>query len=465
AVVAVIFAAGVFQGEPLALMFLTGVSLAVAAVPEGLPVVVTIALALGSQRMLRRNALIKKLPAIETLGSVTTICSDKTGTLTQDKMSVVLIDLFAETIELREESATPHDRPDFTLLVAASSLCNDAILQSSAGENSAHRAIGDPTEVALLEAALRFGLRKHDLELVLPRVQELPFTSERKRMTTVHRLDRSASQHPVWSAAATIPQFHSSKFLVFSKGAVDGLLSSSRFCWGPDGPRPLDVEWVHRFKKRQEELAKQGMRLLGVGVKLIVSLQQETPSLENDLIFLGMVAMMDLPRHEAAEAVQICKSAGIRAVMITGDHPMTALHIANRVGLVSNQNVLTGTNLAKMDVEALAAELKTTSVFARVSPADKLQIIKALQQEKQIVAMTGDGVNDAPALRKADVGIAMGITGTDVAKEAADMVLLDDNFATIVAAVREGRVIYDNIRKFVRYILTTNSSELWVMVI
>lgn len=465
ALVFVIFIAGLLQGEEIKLMFLTGVSLAVAAIPEGLPAVVTIALALGAQRMLKRNALLRRLPAVETLGSVTVICSDKTGTLTQDKMTVTAIDLIGERIEITKDLPNP-DKTQLTLLLAASALCNDAVLQPAETPSGTSSALGDPTEIALLAAAANFGLRKEALEDLLPRIEEVPFSSERKRMTTLHELKTEIdSDHSILTTAlAQLAGPDHLPYVAFTKGAVDGLLNISAYRWGEKGPETLDREWLQRCRNRSDELAAQGMRVLGIAAKPVRTPGGKVETVECDLVFLGMAAMIDPPRQEARDAVKMCRDAGIRPVMITGDHPLTAKFIAGQVGIDSGAPVLTGADLDSLQVKQnLEETVAATSVFARVSPHHKLLIIEALQKRRHVVAMTGDGVNDAPALKKADIGVAMGSTGTDVAKEASDMVLLDDNFASIVAAVGEGRVIYDNIRKFIRYILTTNSGELWVM--
>ncbi|HSE41919.1 MAG TPA: cation-translocating P-type ATPase, partial [Acidobacteriota bacterium] len=462
ALVVLIFLLGVMRGQDIKLMFLTSITLAVAAVPEGLPAVVTIALSLGAQRMLKQNALIRKLTAVETLGSVTVICSDKTGTLTQDRMSVKVIDLIRERIEVNQKVKLRPDQQDLTLLLTGSALCNDAVLQTD-GEPDAAKAVGDPTEAALLRVAAKFGLQKKDLERMLPRIDEIPFSSERKRMSTLHQLQRGSMDDLVFTAVNNFVKTHNASFIVFVKGAADGLLQISKYFWGKNGPEPITNSWIEECHKKNNELAQNGMRILGVAIRSVETQMTDVNTIENDLVFLGMVAMIDPPRPEAAEAVGMCMDAGIRPIMITGDHPLTAKYIANQLGIVPHQVVITGSDLDSASVEILKAKINETPVFARVTPSHKFKIIEVLKDQRNIVAMTGDGVNDAPALKKADIGVAMGITGTDVAKEASDMILLDDNFASIVAAVKEGRVIYDNIRKFVRYILTTNSSELWVM--
>jgi Ca2+-transporting ATPase len=475
-IVGVVFALGLLRGEDLEVMFLTAVSLAVAAVPEGLPAVVTIALALGAHRMFRRRALIRKLPAVETLGSVTVICSDKTGTLTQNRMTVTVLDVADHTVELGEvrltdskpgpDGGTPlsiGDDPTLALLLAGSALCNDALLEDH--EEDEFGAVGDPTEGALVVAAAREGLKKPEIEVALPRVGEVPFDSGRKRMTTVHEVV-SVSEN----LEALNPVLHaeqgSASYIAFTKGAVDSLLEISSEVWTGDGQvESLTEGWRERISTANERLAGDGIRVLGVGLRRLHSFDGYCERQERNLTFLGIVGMIDPPRSEAKDAVEICKRAGIRPVMITGDHPLTARHIATELGIAEDNRILTERDLASLPGEDLVDLVEEVPVYARVSPEHKLDIVEALQEKGHIVAMTGDGVNDAPALKKADIGVAMGITGTDVSKEAADMVLTDDNFATIVAAVEQGRVIYDNIRKFIKYLLTSNSAEILVMLV
>jgi P-type Ca2+ transporter type 2C len=468
AIVGVVFALGVLRGEDLELMFLTAVSLAVAAVPEGLPAVVTIALALGAQRMLKRRALIRKLPAVETLGSVTVICSDKTGTLTENRMTANVLDVAGNTVDLagkdRAELPKVSGDPTLALLLAGGALCNDALLEED--EEDDYYAIGDPTEGALVIAAAREGLKKPELEAALPRVDEVPFDSGRKRMTTVHELVLDPGfEFPDELKAVLGTERESGSYVAFTKGGVDSLLEISSEVWTDDGQAaPLEENWRERISGSNERLAESGIRVLGVGLRRLRS-PDSGDTLERDLTFLGMVGMIDPARPEAHEAVETCKRAGIRPVMITGDHPLTAWHIATDLGIAEEENILTGRELDRLSVEELEDLVAEVPVFARVSPENKLDIVEALQRRGHIVAMTGDGVNDAPALRKADIGVAMGVTGTDVSKEASDMVLTDDNFATIVAAVEQGRVIYDNIRKFIKYLLTSNSAEILVMLL
>jgi Ca2+-transporting ATPase len=475
ALVAVIFVLGLLRGEDPRLMFLTAVSIAVAAVPEGLPAVVTIALALGAQRMLRRRALIRKLPAVETLGSVTVICSDKTGTLTENRMTVAVLDVAGRRVDLTEElqwhepvlvpdqEPPPllREAPALALLLTGSALCNDALLVPHETGRRTYHAVGDPMEAALVVAAARLGLWQADLQARFPRVAEVPFDSDRKRMTTVHRVD-AAPPEPGWGAA-----FDPGSYIVFTKGAVDSLLALCTGVWVDGRSEPLTEAWRAWITASQDRLAEDGMRVLGVAFRPISGppLPGQEVEVERDLIFVGLVGLYDPPRPEVKEAVATCKAAGIRPVMITGDHPLTALYIARRLGIATDGRALTGPELDRLGPEDFARQVADVAVYARVSPAHKLRLVEALQARGEIVAMTGDGVNDAPALKRADIGVAMGVTGTDVAKEAAHMVLLDDNFATIVAAVEEGRVLYDNIRRFIKYMATTNSGEIWVMLL
>ncbi|MEN4011951.1 MAG: cation-translocating P-type ATPase [Bellilinea sp.] len=479
-IVAIVFIFGLLRGEPLRIMFQTSISMAVAAVPEGLPAVVTIALAFGAQRMLKRNALIRKLPAVETLGSVTSICSDKTGTLTENRMTVTVVDVAGNRFDFQEEvksysfSFTQHDHldpvvaeyPAVALLLMGGALCNDAVIEPNEQARGGFLLVGDPTEGALVIAGARAGLWKEDLDKSLPRIAELPFDSERKRMTTVHRLEEKNLPEVLKSAEKIISSEIWQPYIAITKGAVDSLLEVSSRVWIDDRSVELDQDWRGRIENANADLAMKGMRVLGVAIRMCPPDQVEEckQPLEENLIFIGMVGMIDPARPEVRDAVKTAVSAGVRPIMITGDHPLTALHIARELGITTDTGrAITGQDLAAMTVEQLKRELETASVFARVSPEHKMKIIQALQENGEIVAMTGDGVNDAPALKKADIGVAMGITGTDVSKEASDMVLLDDNFATIVAAIEEGRRIYDNIRKFIKYTLTSNAGEIWVM--
>jgi Ca2+-transporting ATPase len=513
-IVALVFIAGVVRGEDKRLMLLTSLSLAVAIVPEGLPAVATVALAIGAKRMFHRRALIRRLPAVETLGSVTVICSDKTGTLTENRMTVTVLDVAGQRLELDES----HDREKTTergdaitgdvdaglalrqvvaedsslaLLLAGAAICNDAELErdelpvedgakdASQTASMEFRAVGDPTEAALVLAAARLGLAKNRLLQWLPREAEIPFDSDRKRMTTVHRLEANAAEiepGPLRTALDAIGQLHAPAIAV-TKGAVDSILSACDAIWHEQQPQPLDDAWRQRIAETNELHAAQGVRVLGVAIRpldhrLVEQLYQEpidqralADSIERDLIFVGMLGMIDPPRPEVAQAVARCRSAGIRPVMITGDHPLTAMHIAEQLNISDDRRVLTGAELEQHSDEELRDRAQTTSVYARVAPKHKLRLVQALQDSGHVVAMTGDGVNDAPALKQAHIGVAMGVIGTDVAKEASQMVLLDDNFATIVSAVEEGRIVYDNIRKFVKYTMTSNAGEIWVMVL
>jgi P-type Ca2+ transporter type 2C len=474
---------GLLRGESLQLLFLTGVSMAVAVVPEGLPAIVTISLAIGAQRMLKQQALIRNLPAVETLGSVTVICSDKTGTLTQNRMTVTFLSVAGHRVDLTTQSdcnglpLSPTEapalllsqQPSLALLLAGAALCNDAFLESDPHQPDRFCDIGDPTEAALLVVAARLGLWKGNLDQTFPRVAEIPFETERKRMTTVHQLPATATKVPV-SLKPIKSWLRFSKewsYVAFTKGGVESLLSVSNQVWVNGEVEPLDESWHQKIMVANNELAQEGIRVLGVAFRGLKSraVTEDENNLEQTLIFIGVIGMLDPARPEVKDAVLICKNAGIRPVMITGDQSLTAQHIARELSITDLDSPLTGQILAQLSAEELAILVEENSVYARVSPQQKLAIVQALQSQGHIVAMTGDGINDAPALRKADIGVAMGITGTDVAKEAADMVLLDDNFATIVAAVKEGRVIYDNIRKSIKYLLSSNSGEIWVMLL
>jgi P-type Ca2+ transporter type 2C len=475
-IVAVVFTLGLLRGENVKDMFFTAIAMAVAAVPEGLPAVVTIALALGAQRMLKRRALVRKLPAVEALGSVTVICSDKTGTLTENQMTVKILDVVGDKVDLfqklhkgravlttGDKQLTPGDSMQ-TLLLAGSVLCNDAVLDRLPDAPDTYYTVGDPTEGALLVVGARFDFWKDTLEETLPRTGEVPFTSERKRMTTLHKISaeaRTGGGHPHFDEAF---REIDAPYIAFTKGAVDGLVGLSSRVWADGKIVPLDEEMRGRIEASAEHMAKDGLRVLSVAFRPLESMPEGDPEdVEQDLVFVGMLAMIDPPRPEVKDAVAMSKAAGIRPVMITGDHPLTAQHIARDLDISDNGRVLTGEDLASMSTMKLQNLVEDVSVYARVSPEHKLKIVEALQSRGHIVAMTGDGVNDAPALRRSDIGVAMGITGTDVSKEASDMVLLDDNFATIVNAVKEGRTIFDNVRKFIKYTMTSNSGEIYVM--
>lgn len=414
----VIYGVGLLRGEGHLQMLMTAVSVAVAAIPEALPAVITVALALGARRMVRKNALIRKLPAVETLGSVNFICTDKTGTLTQNKMSVRETWATNSMIGLSAQEA----------LLLAMSLNQDTHID---GE----KLVGDSTEVAAVLYAHQQNPQLIQATTTYPRINEIPFDSDRRMMTTVHRFNDG--------------------YLLITKGAVESVLQKS--------PQSNKEEIV----LKADSIAENGMRTLAYACKFIDSQvwnQNELHEVENDLQFIGIIGMIDPPRPEVKAAVKECKAAGITPVMITGDHPKTALAIARELGIVEDKDqMLTGSDLARISMEKLIEKAEHVRVYARVSAEQKLNIVKALQAEGHYVAMTGDGVNDAPSLKMANIGVAMGITGTDVSKEAAHMVLLDDNFATIVKAVREGRRIFDNIRKFIRYIMTGNAGEIWTI--
>ncbi len=423
----VIFAAGLLRGEPPLLMLLTAVSLAVAAIPEALPAVVTIALALGAYRMVEHNALMRRLPSVETLGSITYICADKTGTLTENRMRVESCLVGGKVIAFNQVTGPAAER-----LFSAIALCNDA-----AGNDDG--VVGDPTEVALYEAAHHAGFNREELERDAPRRAELPFDSERMRMTTFHAIGDGV--------------------MAYTKGAPEAVLARCATVMADDGRVAIDRAALERVAG---EMAAEGLRVLAVACRRWHEIPELNTSdaVEQDLEFIGLVGLIDPPRMEAAEAVATCRAAGITPVMITGDHPSTARAIARRLGIVGGGDaVMSGRELAALSDAELGARVRQTFVYARVDPAQKIRVVQALQAHGELVAMTGDGVNDAPALKRADIGVAMGRGGTDVAREASDMVLLDDNFATIVAAVRGGRRIYDNIRRFIKYVLTTNLAE------
>ena len=450
AVVAVIVAVGLLRGQPFVEMFIFGIALAVAVVPEALPAVVTVSLALGLQRMVKRHALIRSLPAVETLGSTSVICSDKTGTLTRDEMTVRRFFVAGQFLELSGAGYEPkgvltHDGKDLSLppalrtLLEAGVLASDATL-AKAEKDGGWTVLGDPTEGALVVAAAKFGLDKAALDAERPRLDEVPFTSETRRMATLHRTPGGRA--------------------VFVKGAPEVVLAACSHAEGPEGPVALDDAAREKVLAAGKRFASEALRVLAIAQKLDATLEES----EDGLTLLGLVGMIDPPRPEAFDAIRKCESAGIRAVMITGDHPETAEAVARELGILKQGRVVTGRELDGLDEAQLAAEIDGIDVFARVSPAHKLRIVTALQAGGHTVAMTGDGVNDAPSLRKADIGIAMGITGTDVSRDAAAMTLTDDSFASIVAAVEEGRRVFGNIKKYLMYLLSSNIGEIGLMI-
>ena len=467
----VVFLSGVARGENTEDMFLVSVSLAVAAIPEALPAVVTIGLALGAQRMIEHHALIRKLPAVETLGSVTVICTDKTGTLTEGRMLVERVwtcDLDAEVtgsgyepageIVIDGRSAVVAPGSPLASLLTTAVLCNDAVLVPPAGAGDTWELVGDPTEGALLALAAKGGFAAERLNSEMPRTAEIPFDSDRKRMLTVHRIgDGESGDGETGDNGSTV-------FLA-AKGAIEVMLEVVESVATAEGDRALTPDLEAEILDRAAEFATAGYRVLAIAGSTVYNGElAHILEREQDLVLYGLVAMADPPRAESRRAVEACRAAGIAPVMITGDHPDTGKAIGTRLGIADGDTeVMTGRRLAAEHAEGLTDYVDHVAVYARTSPEQKLDIIQAWKERGDIVSMTGDGVNDAPALRAADIGVAMGVTGTEVAKEAADMVLTDDNFASIVTAIGEGRRIYDNIRRFVRYTLTSNAGEIWVM--
>jgi Ca2+-transporting ATPase len=448
AIVGMIILLGLLRGQPLLDMLIFGIALAVAVVPEALPAVVTISLAIGVQRMVRRHALIRKLTAVEALGSVSIICSDKTGTLTKDEMTARRVLVAGDVLDVSGAGYEPHGdflragsrvEPSRQLidLLRAGALASDARITEVDGRWEVK---GDPTEGALVVAAAKAGLDKSALDSQFPRVQEIPFTAETKRMTTLHAIGDGT--------------------VAYSKGAPEIVLDSCSTMLGESGEEPLDEAGRATLRQAAQAMASDALRVLAVARKPGADLE----SADSDMTFLGLIGMIDPPRPEAADAVQTCREAGIKPVMITGDHPLTARAVASELGILTNGRVISGQELDEMAPADLARDLDDIEVFARVSPANKLQVVTGLQEAGHLVAMTGDGVNDAPALKKADIGVAMGITGTDVSKEAAAMTLTDDNFASIVAAVEEGRGVFGNIKKYLMYLLSSNVGEMLLMV-
>ena len=430
-VCAIVFATGLWRGEPMLLMLLTALSLAVAAIPEALPAVVTVMLASGARTMASHRALVRRLPAVETLGSVSFICTDKTGTLTLNEMRAVEVYISGERrpVSVLDNTQTPARR-----LLMALALCSDV------ERGASDEITGDPTEVALWRVAAEAGLDKQTLERIAPRLMELPFDSDRKRMTTFHPKDR--------------------RFVAYTKGAPETVIDRCRVTTAEEAALPAGRDHLLAIA---EAMADEGLRVLAVARRDWDELPQvENPdAIERDLVFLGLVGLADPPRAEAKRAVALCRSAGITPIMITGDHAVTARVIASELGLLSaGDTIMTGRELSGISDQALADRIEQIRVYARADPAQKIRIVTALQSRGQFVAMTGDGVNDAPALARADIGVAMGKAGTDVAREAASLILLDDNFATIVSAVAEGRRIFDNVRKFISYVLSCNTAEI-----
>ncbi len=471
AICAVVFLVGVLEGRDILMMFMTSVSLAIAAVPEGLPAIVTVCLALGMREMIKRHALIRKLPAVETLGSATVICTDKTGTLTQNEMTAGWLyadgDLFRVTGEgyqpkgeVRKGDARIELQEHYSvrLLLGAAMLASDAHLEmSESGEEKGRwRMVGDPTEGALVVAAAKADLHREKVEALFPRVAEFPFDSERKRMTTIHKVPPAASL-----GKEMAPLGGDSPYVAFVKGAPDLILG---LCSGVESKgtvRPLSGEGRDSILAVNSRLASQALRVLGVAYKKLPQIPASIAEAEQDLVFVGLVGMMDPARPEAVSAIATAHRAGLKVVMVTGDYRETAAAIGKEIGLVKQgDSVLSGADIDARDDAQLSEALEDTNVFARVSPQHKVRIVDLLKKKGHVAGMTGDGVNDAPALKRADIGIAMGITGTDVTKETADMVLTDDNFASIISAVEQGRIIFSNIRKFVYYLLSCNLGEI-----
>jgi Ca2+-transporting ATPase len=468
-IVVVVVVTGILRGEPVYRMFLVGVSLAVAAIPEGLPAIVTIALAVGVQKMLKRRAIIRKLPAVETLGCATVICSDKTGTLTQNEMTVRKLFINDELIHVTGEGYDPKgeiiikgdklplkkkEPLNFALKIAA--LCNNTRLRKETTiipgmfrkkQSSPWQVLGDPTEGALLVLAAKAGIWREHIEKDEKRIYEIPFDSERKIMSVIYQKSKG--------------------LVVYTKGAPDIVLEKCKYAWWDGEIIPMSNKLKKVILENNDKMAREALRVLGLAYKELPSnfnYERNEADIEENLIFVGLAGMIDPPRPAAIKAVALCKNAGIKTVMITGDHKITAQAIAQELKIFKEDDlVLTGSQLDEMSDKELKQIVNNVSVYARVSPKHKLRIVNALKERGHVVAMTGDGVNDAPAIKEADIGIAMGINGTDVTKEASAMILGDDNFATIVAAIEEGRAIYDNIRKFIRYLLSCNVGEVLTM--
>jgi Ca2+-transporting ATPase len=484
--VAIVVIVGLLRGGNLTELLEVSLSMAVAVVPEGLPAVITVTLALGTQRMVRRHALIRKLPAVETLGSVTTICSDKTGTLTQNKMVVQSVYTNASSPNPGEKTSNPQefrvtgegyaptgefqlqnnkvevqDYRELQALLVACAVCNDSVLQQQQGQWTI---LGDPTEGALVTLAAKGGIEKDQWDSKLPRFSEFPFSSERKRMSVISKVEQvETGVSPLSDVDPIISHLvNSHGYLMFTKGSPELILARCTQLDVGNGTIPLTQNQRDEILAENDRMASNGLRVLGFAYKPLGEIPPEgsDEASEQELVWLGLVGMLDAPRPEVRAAVQECREAGIRPIMITGDHQLTARAIATDLGIAqAGDRALTGQELQRMNDQDLEQNVDLVSIYARVAPEHKLRIVQALQRRGRFVAMTGDGVNDAPALKQADIGIAMGITGTDVSKEASDMVLLDDNFATIVAATEEGRVVYTNIRRFIKYILGSNIGE------
>lgn len=444
--------AGILKGYSVIKMFVWGVALAVAVIPEALPAVVTISLALGVRRMVKRKALVRKLPAVETLGAVNIICSDKTGTLTEDKMTVRKLYLDGKIISVTGNGYEPRGdfmyeeknydihNDVFDTLAKIGTLCNDSALEKNDDESWSMN--GDPTEGALLVIAAKGGIDRKQLSEEFPRVDEIPFSSDRKMMTTLHQVDNSLTS--------------------YTKGAGEIIVQNCTRILTAQGVRPLEKTGRQNFDKIIDDFGKQSLRVIGLAFNEDANLSKENA--EKDMIFAGFAAMIDPPRPETITAIEQCKSAGIKPVMITGDHKITAVAIAREIGILKDGSAFSGEEIEEMREEEFNKAVEHAEVFARISPAHKMKIVEALMSKNNIVAMTGDGVNDAPSLKKSNIGIAMGITGTDVSKEASDMILTDDNFASIVSAVEEGRTIFDNIRKYLVYLLSGNMGTVLALI-
>ncbi len=460
---------GMVRGDELEHLLQAVVNVAIAIVPQSLPAVVILTLALGSQRMFERGALIHKLPAVETLGAVTVICSDKTGTLTENRMTVVVMDVAEHALDLTEQIGRGGSlrttrglgapvQSSLSLAAIGGTLCTDAKLIDTGDDN--FHTIGDPTEGAFVVAAAKMGYWKSSLDSSFPRAAELPFDTERKRMTTVHHLGQ---YDPEVLSGLDVSE---ARYIAFTKGDMHGLLDIASHVWVAGESFALDAGWRSRIDATYERLTRKGMRVLGVGFRLLNSIPEIIQTdLEQNITLVGLFGMVDPPRNDVREAVAVCHAAGIRPVMISGDHPLTAIEIARQLGITENGRALRGIEIENLSIDELKNVIDEVSVFARVAPEHKLKIVQALQAKGHVVSMTGDGVNDAPALRKADVGIAMGIAGTDVSKEASDLVLLDDSFATIVSAVKTGRTVHDNLRKFIRFAVAANIGRALVMLL